>query len=43
VFSGLWLDAAALIRGDLSAVVAVLQQGIASPEHATFLQKHAKP
>jgi Uma2 family endonuclease len=43
VFSGLWLDAAALIRGDLSAVLAVLQQGIASPEHAAFLQKHAKP
>jgi Uma2 family endonuclease len=43
VFPGLWLDAAALIRGDLAAVVAVLQQGIASPEHSAFLQKHAKP
>jgi len=43
VFPGLWLDAAALIRGDLTSVVAVLQQGIASPEHAAFLQKHAKP
>ncbi len=43
VFPGLWLEAAALIRGDLAAVVAVLQQGIASPEHAAFLQKHAKP
>jgi Uma2 family endonuclease len=42
VFPGLCLDAAALIRGDLAAVVAVLQQGIASPEHAAFLQKHAK-
>jgi Uma2 family endonuclease len=42
VFPGLWLDAAALIRGDLSAVVAALQQGIASPEHATFLHQHVK-
>ena len=42
-FPGLWLDAAALIRGDLPAVIAVLQQGIASPEHAAFLKKHAKP
>ncbi len=43
VFPGLWLDATALIRGDLAAVVAVLQHGIASPGHAAFLQKHGKP
>jgi Uma2 family endonuclease len=42
VFPGLWLNAAAMIRGDLAVVVAVLQQGISSPEHAALLQKHAK-
>jgi Uma2 family endonuclease len=36
VFPGLWLDAAALLRGDLSAVLAVVQQGLNSPEHAEF-------
>lgn len=39
VFPGLWLDAAALTRGDLAAVVAALQVGIASPEHAAFLEQ----
>jgi Uma2 family endonuclease len=33
---GLWLDAAALLRGDLAAVFGVVQQGLASPEHAAF-------
>ncbi len=37
VFPGLWLDPAALLRGDLAQVLAVLQQGLASPEHADFL------
>jgi Putative restriction endonuclease len=36
-FPGLWLDAAALLRGDLAAVVRTLQAGIASPEHAAFV------
>ena len=36
VFPGLWLDASALIRSDLAGVLRVLQQGIASPEHAAF-------
>jgi hypothetical protein len=35
-FPGLWLDAAALLRGDLAAVVACVQRGTASPEHAAF-------
>jgi len=39
VFPGLWLDAAALIRGDLAQVMAVLQQGLASPEHADLLRR----
>jgi Uma2 family endonuclease len=37
VFPGLWLDPAALVRGDSATVLRVLQQGIASPEHANFL------
>ena len=36
VFPGLWLDPAALMRGDLPAVLALVQQGLASPEHAEF-------
>ncbi|MFO0928433.1 MAG: Uma2 family endonuclease [Gemmataceae bacterium] len=32
-FPGLWLDAAALRRGDLAAVLAMLQRGLATPEH----------
>jgi Uma2 family endonuclease len=39
VFPGLWLDAAALVRSDLATVLQGLQQGIASPEHAAFVQK----
>jgi Uma2 family endonuclease len=35
-FPGLWLDAAALVAGDLATVLAVVQQGIGSPEHADF-------
>lgn len=39
VFPGLWLDPAALIRGDMVAVLAVLQQGIASAEHEAFVER----
>jgi Uma2 family endonuclease len=39
VFPGLWLDPAALIRGDLAQVLAVLQRGLASPEHAAFVSR----
>jgi Uma2 family endonuclease len=39
VFPGLWLDPAALLRGDLAQVMAVLQQGLASPEHADFVRR----
>ena len=35
-FPGLWLDPTALLRGDLATVLAVVQRGLASPEHATF-------
>jgi Uma2 family endonuclease len=39
VFPGLWLEPAALLRGDLATVAQVSQQGIASPEHAAFVEK----
>lgn len=39
VFPGLWLDRPALLRGDLPRVLAVLQQGIASPEHEAFVRQ----
>jgi Uma2 family endonuclease len=39
VFPGLWLDADALVRGDLARVLAVVQQGVASPEHAAFVAR----
>lgn len=38
-FPGLWLDPKALIAGDMPRVLTVVQQGIASPDHAMFLQK----
>ena len=42
VFPGLWLDPAALLRRDLAAVLAALERGLASPEHAAFVAKLAK-
>lgn len=39
VFPGLWLDPAALIAGEMARVLAVAQQGIASPEHAAFVAR----
>lgn len=42
VFPGLWLDANALVAGNLAGVMAVLQQGIATPEHAAFVQQLAQ-
>jgi Uma2 family endonuclease len=37
VFPGLWLDPAALIRGDSARVLTVAQLGHGSPEHAAFI------
>ncbi|MFN7517197.1 MAG: Uma2 family endonuclease [Dolichospermum sp.] len=39
VFPGLWLDKTALLAGDLGKVLAVLQQGLASPEPENFISK----
>ena len=37
IFPGLWLDRAALLRGDMARVLEVLAQGINSPEHVKFV------
>lgn len=37
-FPGLWLSIPALLRGDTKTVVATLQQGLQSPEHAAFAE-----
>jgi Uma2 family endonuclease len=38
-FPGLWLDAAALSQADGAKMHEVLRQGLATPEHATFVEK----
>ncbi len=38
-FPGLWLDTAAILRGDLAGVLAMVQRGVASPEHAAFVER----
>jgi Uma2 family endonuclease len=46
VFPGLWLDDGALIAGDLARAIAIVQQGLASAEHAEFaarLQRSRAP
>jgi len=39
IFPGLWLQPAAIWANDLASMLAVLQQGLASPEHAAFVAK----
>ncbi len=39
VFPGLWLDTGALVRGDLNSVLAMVQEGLKSPEHAEFVAR----
>ncbi len=41
VFPGLWLAVAQLLTGNMQHVLAVLQEGVQSPEHAAFVQKLA--
>lgn len=43
VFPGLWMQPAALWGNDLAALLAVLQQGLASPEHAAFVAGVTSP
>lgn len=37
VLPGLWLDAPAMVRGDMATVLQKLQEGIDSPEHRAFV------
>lgn len=39
MFPGLWLDQNALLTGNLAKVLRVLQKGLASGEHQSFLEK----
>lgn len=39
VFPGLWLGMPALLSGDMTTVLSVLQAGLDSPEHQEFVQK----
>jgi hypothetical protein len=39
VFPGLWLDSRALIGGDLNSVLAIVQLGMNSSEHAAFVAR----
>jgi Uma2 family endonuclease len=39
VFPGLWLAVSALLAGNMAEVLAVLQEGLNSPEHAEFEKK----
>jgi hypothetical protein len=43
VFPGLWLDVQAMLAADLGTVMAALQQGIASGEHAAFVASLQPP
>jgi Uma2 family endonuclease len=39
VFPGLWLAVSALLAGEMTTVLSVLQQGLSSPEHQAFVQQ----
>jgi len=39
VFPGLWIDPSAVLTGDITRLLAVVQQGLAAPEHATFVDR----
>ena len=41
-FPGLWLAVSALLSGEMTTVLAVLQQGLNSPEYKAFVQQLAK-
>jgi hypothetical protein len=43
VFSGLWLNTVAILRGDIVAVLTTLQYGLARPDHETFVARLHPP
>jgi Uma2 family endonuclease len=42
VFPGLWLAVSALLAGDMATVLAVVQEGLQSPNHAAFVERLGK-
>jgi hypothetical protein len=42
VFPGLWLAINDLLTGNMTQVLAVLQEGLVSPEHRGFVQRVEK-
>jgi Uma2 family endonuclease len=42
VFPGLWLDPVAMANGDMVKVFQVLNKGLATPEHAAFVEELAR-
>ena len=42
VFPGLWIDVHALVAKDHPRLMATLQQGLAAPDHAAFVERLAK-
>jgi Uma2 family endonuclease len=42
VYPGLWLDPGALFADDLDRLIAVLEQGLATGEHAAFVARLAE-
>jgi len=42
VFPGLWLDSKALLAENMAKVLATLQEGLQSPEHARFVARLKK-
>lgn len=42
VFPGLWLAVSALLSGDMTTVLSVLQQGLNSPQHQALVQQLAQ-
>jgi hypothetical protein len=42
VFPGLWLDGPALLARDSAKLLTTAQQGLATPEHAAFVQRLEK-
>ena len=40
-FPGLWLDPSSLLKGDLDGIIATLERGLATPEHAEFVARLA--
>lgn len=43
VFPGLWLMVSALLDGDMVKVLAVVQEGLNSPDHVEFVKQLAEP